>query len=139
MVTLPEELYAPTRFTSMAKQRVAEAVVDMIRRMETTNSRWDRRTENRIPFPYPMFLTPQVTQSGPTESDAMMVIGRDISYSGLRFYHHEPLEFQSATIQLAQDNQSEQQLLLKLKWCRFIHAGWYESGGQLVRLLTECE
>ncbi len=90
----------------------------------------ERRCHTRYPFPCLIHLTP-VDADGAAE-ETVVVVGRDLSESGLGFYHHEPLPYRRVIASLEAPNGRWFAFLMDLTWCRFTKGGWYESGGRFI-------
>lgn len=103
------------------------------------DSQFERRADLRYAFPVAIKITPvdpvTLTQVG----EATFVVGKQISVSGLGFFHREAIPHrcflisvdESATGQLGADAQ----LLMRTKWCRFVGRDLYESGGQFIKIV----
>lgn len=91
----------------------------------------DRRHAARIPYPYPIQLTPVAADGTKSDEQKMVVLGKHLSEQGLDFYHRDPLPFRRV---IASWKVAEQwvELPLDLRWCRFGEHGWYESGGRFL-------
>ena len=93
----------------------------------------ERRRDTRLPYPHLVLLTPvdgdTLVPSGPAQT----VVGKQISETGLCFFHPSPLPFRWVIVELEGLNDNRVRLLLDLDWCRFTRQGWYESGGRFVR------
>jgi hypothetical protein len=93
----------------------------------------ERRRAHRYPFPHLIVLTPVmpdgVTQVGPP----VVAAGKQISETGLGFYHPAPLPFRRVIASLEQGPGNWIGFLMDLHWCRFTRYGWYESGGRFLQ------
>ena len=68
--------------------------------------------------------------------EAFAAIGKDISSSGIGFYHRNPIESKFAIIQNCDAESialSTDGVLTRLVWCRFRQDGIYDSGGEFLR------
>lgn len=92
----------------------------------------DLRTATRNPFPEPIRLTP-VDQGGQAMGNSITTIGRDLSNTGIGFFHTDPITVRHVLIEF--NGMADQGLLTRLVWCRFRKDGWYVSGGHFVKVL----
>jgi hypothetical protein len=99
----------------------------LVRETERRAIRFERREDERQPFPYLVQLIPIPLDAGFNAQERLNVIGHDISRGGFRFYHTQPLPLRRVIVTLPWTN--TEGLLLQLRWCRFLQQGWYESGG----------
>jgi hypothetical protein len=60
----------------------------------------------------------------------------DISRHGIGFSHAEPLPYRLVQITFEPEDKSAPTLVVRLQWCRFRKPGFYESGGQIQRVVT---
>ena len=79
----------------------------------------------------------------PYDPDAREVVGetitapsRNLSLTGLGFYHTEPLAARYGLVQL-HPGSDQPELMIKLIWCRFLKPGWYDNGGRFMRVVTD--
>lgn len=92
----------------------------------------ERRREQRYPYPRLLQLTP-VDESGQPNGLPMTAAGKQISESGLSFFHPEPLAYRRVVVVLERMDGPPVRLLLDVDRCRFTRLGWYESGGRFLR------
>src|SRR5437899_2124192 len=71
----------------------------LIARLHPAVSR-ERRHDDRIAIPALFRLTPLDAADQPIDSQASIVVGKNISRRGLSFYHEKPLPFRRAFIEL---------------------------------------
>lgn len=120
---------------------LGEAIKLMVQQIECHDRRWDRRTEHRQAFPCMFELTPLDPDDFSSIGDATPVIGKDISPGGVHFYHQKTLPYQYMLMSMigptALERGTTPKLIVKLRWCRFLRPGWYDSGGQFVRIATQ--
>ena len=95
--------------------------------------RFERRREDRHSFPHLLDLMPVLEESTFSPDETITVVGRDISRTGLRFYHTNPLPFRQSIVCLPWSRTTG--LLLELRWARFVRNGWYESGGSFLGIV----
>jgi hypothetical protein len=99
----------------------------------------DRRSHRRIPYGRLLALTPVGDDSLTPCGELIYVVGKHLSPAGLDFYHHEPISQRFAVASLESGTEEWLHFLLKITWCRFLRANWYDSGGHFVKeLRTEC-
>src|SRR4029078_7215939 len=96
----------------------------------------ERRHDDRIAIPVLFRLTPLDANRQPIESQAAIVVGKNISRRGISFFHERPTPYRRAIIELAQPGLGSFAAEIDVKWCRFTRPGWYESGGRLLRLVS---
>ena len=87
----------------------------------------------RRPFPEPIRLTP-VDQGLRATGSVMTTIARDLSNTGIGFFHTSPITANHVVIEF--DGMPDRGLLTRLIWCRFRRDGWYVSGGHFAKVLT---
>jgi hypothetical protein len=93
----------------------------------------ERRRDERFPIPVLFRITPLDADRQLIESEAVIVVGKNISRRGFSFYHERPISHRRAIIALAQPGLGIFSAEIDVSWCRFRRPGWYESGGRLVR------
>jgi hypothetical protein len=93
---------------------------------------WERRQENRYPFPYLIHLTPVADDGISPQGTSIAVVGKHLSDRGLGFYHPKPLPYRRMIASL-ESNGHWFGFLVDLRWCRFTRQGWYESGGRFLQ------
>jgi hypothetical protein len=92
----------------------------------------ERRHNQRHPLPVLLRLTP-IGANGQLERDrAAIVLGKDVSRTGLSFFHERPLHYRRAIVSLEHPDFGWFAAELDLNWCRFTKPGWYISGGRLI-------
>ena len=96
-------------------------------------TRLERRSEERFPFPYVMYITPASDPfDGSSAEPAIPIVGKHLSKHGLDFYHRDPLPHRHIIVKAEVARGHLIQLLLDITWCRFIRQGWYSSGGKFL-------
>lgn len=95
----------------------------------------DRRHGNRDPFPYPVHLTPILSDHRPDVEQTITVIGRHLSDQGLDFYHFEPIPFRRAVVSLPTNGKEWVSFLFELFWTRYNCHGWYDNGGRFLAVV----
>lgn len=71
--------------------------------------------------------------------EMIYVAGKNLSPGGIGFFHHQPVPSRSVVISLQHSSQKWCNYLVRISWCRFLHPGWYDSGGQITRMVEWCE
>ena len=111
---------------------LANQVESLLARLNPSVST-ERRRDERFPISVLFCLTPLDADRQPIESEAAIVVGKNISRRGLSFYHERPSAHRRAIVTLAQPGLGNFAAEIDVTWCRFRRPGWYESGGRLVR------
>jgi hypothetical protein len=93
----------------------------------------ERRHHQRLAMPVLFQLTPLDTQGEALAELAITVVGKDLSPRGLSFFHSQPLPYRRAIVSLDHPDLGPFAVEVDIRWCRFARAGWYESGGRLLR------
>jgi hypothetical protein len=92
-----------------------------------------KRHEPRVPYPRLVQLTPlDNNQLQPIEKP-FHVVGKQLATQGFDFYHHEPIPYRYAVLTLDTGTERWIHFLMRINWCRFIKAGWYDSGGKFIK------
>jgi hypothetical protein len=99
----------------------------------------ERRREQRFPFPRLIQLTPVSADCARRLGPSVTAAGKQLSESGLSFFHPEPLAFRWVVASFEKGNGRWIGFLLDVDWCRFTRQGWYESGGKFIRAVAENE
>jgi hypothetical protein len=92
----------------------------------------ERRRQLRYAFAIPVFLTPLGDDGLTPIGEAIMAIGKDLSESGLGFYHVTPLRWRRMIVSLQIDAKGWVAFLIEMKRSRPIRKDWYESGGRFL-------
>ena len=124
---------------ALARNRGGDAVARGVRQALAAVHRSyptpDRRREPRLPYPYPIYLTPLSPADEPLPDQTLVVIGKHLSDHGLDFYHREALRFRRVIVSLDAGDLGWVGLLLELTWCRFTRHGWYDNGGRFLAVV----
>lgn len=96
---------------------------------------FERRREQRFPFPYPIRLTAVTTDGVVPPAESVVVLGKHLNDSGLDFYYKEPLPYRRAIATFERNGREVMHILMELTWCRFGRHGWYENGGRFLQVL----
>ena len=95
----------------------------------------DRRQHHRIPCEIAAFLVQMDDQDQTVRSDPLAVLIANLSKCGIGIVHRHPLPHRLALIEYELASGNLVQLMVRLKWCRFKGADFYESGGQIQSVL----
>ena len=96
----------------------------------------DRRAQERTAYTRLFPLTPvnnaeEMIACGET----IQAAGKNLSPGGIGFFHQEAIPSRYVVISLQQSQDTFSQYLVKISWCRFLHTDWYDSGGQIIRMV----
>ncbi|MCA9238654.1 MAG: hypothetical protein KDA37_00565, partial [Planctomycetales bacterium] len=91
-------------------------------------------------IPYLLRLTPLVSHGreyfSEQAGEAITVVGKDISESGMGFYHDSSLPHRFVRLSLDDPQVGAFEIVLQLVRCRFTKIGWYETAGRIVEVST---
>lgn len=93
----------------------------------------NRRHRQRIPLPFLLELQP-CESSPPAPSEGTVVVGKDLSESGIGFFHQHRIPCQRVRLRLELAGIGPIELIAELLWCHFTRHGWYESGARIVAI-----
>lgn len=96
----------------------------------------DGRSEARCWCDSRARLTPLDEPLAGDGGPAIQISLTDISRHGIGFSHTEPLPYRLVQIAFESDDTSGPTLVVRLQWCRFRKPGFYESGGQIQRVVA---
>jgi hypothetical protein len=122
-----------TASTASPRTTLTRQIEALVKRLHPPVER-ERRNDDRIAIPVLFRLTPLDANHQPIESQAAIVVGKNISRRGISFFHERPTPYRRAIIELAQPGLGSFAVEIDVNWCRFTRPGWYESGGRLIRL-----
>ncbi len=129
----PQNLAPEKLLFGSDEQDVQARVHELLLRMYPPEPAMERRHDRRYPYPHLVRLTPAgasgCTPVGPT----LTVVGKNLSERGLGFFHTQPLPDRRMIVSFDAGNGRWLGLLVDITWCRFITAGWYESGGRFLQ------
>jgi hypothetical protein len=102
----------------------------------------NRRDSHRIPCEIMAVLLPvdsvdQDEREQLDRTDPLAVLIANLSKCGVGLVHRQPLPHRLVQIEYELASGTLARLLVRLKWCRFKGTNFYESGGQILRLLHE--
>ncbi len=132
-----EELGLPP-YSPGSSLRAAE-LVDEFRKLRQALQRpvkYERRNYGRIPLPLLLRVTPLDQTGQRLDELAITVVGKDISPSGICFFHEQPLPHRRAIVAFEHPDVGTFTMEIDLGWCQFTGGGWYVSGGRLLRSLV---
>lgn len=115
---------------------IRSRVHELLLRMYPPGPPTERRQDRRYPYPHLVRLTPADQLGNPQPDKTIVVAGKNLSERGLGFFHQQPLEERRMIVSLDAGNGRWLGLLIDITWCRFITAGWYESGGRFLRAVA---
>ena len=96
----------------------------------------ERRTHDRIAYTQMFPVTPvDNINDMEVSGETIFAAGKNLSPNGVGFFHQEPIPSRYVVISLRRSSEESTQYLVKLLWCRFLHPGWYDSGGQIIRMV----
>lgn len=93
----------------------------------------NRRHGQRIPLPFLLELEPCET-SLLAPSEGTVVVGKDLSESGIGFFHQNRIPCQRVRLRLELAGIGPLELICEMLWCHFTRHGWYESGARIVAI-----
>ena len=94
------------------------------------------RVSHRIAYHRPMLVTPLDDRTAQPVGEPMMVAARDISLAGVSFVHRDPLSCRAVVCTFEpHEEDSSESVIVRLTWCRFTRHGYYQSGGNFVRIV----
>jgi hypothetical protein len=96
----------------------------------------ERRRQIRYPFPQPVYLTLVNADGTAPEGEPIVAAGKDLSESGIAFFHAKPLPSQQMIVSLQVAHGRWMAFVIQLTRSRAIRQGWHESGGRFVRSVT---
>jgi len=97
---------------------------------------FERRSYGRLPLPLLLRLTPLDQTGQRLDELTTIVVGKDISPSGISFFHEQPLPHRRAIVTFEHPDVGTFTMEIDLGWCQFTGTGWYVSGGRLLRSLA---
>ena len=117
-------------------ERIRARVNFLVQRVSQGWAGVERREDRRVPFPYPIHLTPCDRVGILTGEPTHVVLGRHLAERGLDFYHRRPLPHRHVIASFACGEGSWLSLLLELRRTCFDQAGWYRTGGRFLRAVS---
>ena len=76
-------------------------------------------------------------QDQTVRADRLAVLVANLSKCGVGIVHRHPVPHRLAMIEYELASGTLVRLMVRLKWCRFKGADFYESGGQILRVLQD--
>jgi hypothetical protein len=98
--------------------------------------KFERRGYGRLPLPLLLRVTPLDQTGQRLDELTTTVVGKDISPSGISFFHEQPLPHRRAIVSFEHPDVGTFTMEIDLSWCQFTGTGWYVSGGRLLRSLA---
>lgn len=135
---LPMELIPPSRgFDTTRRLPNLRTRVEHILRKSRRSPSLERRTMSRWPLPVLLELRPLAREVPEALAIELVVVGKDLSESGIGFFHDRPIPYRRGVVTFHPGDGAPLAVEVDLSWCRFTRMGWYESGGRLIRVVDE--
>lgn len=115
-----------------------QELIDEFRKLRQALQRpvkFERRSYGRIPLPLLLRVTPLDQTRQRLDKLTSVVVGKDISPTGISFFHEQPLPHRRAIVAFEHPDVGTFTMEIDLGWCQFTGSGWYVSGGRLIRSL----
>jgi len=116
---------------------ISELASQVAWRSQFPRSGDDRRGQHRSPSARLVRLTPLAENMVTPSASSIFVVEKSLAMLGFDFYHHEPITHRYVAVSFEHGSQQSTHFALKLSWCRFLHPGWYDSGGRFIRVLDD--
>ena len=114
------------------------SLVDGLVRARKDRPANERRAHVRHPYAKLMSLIPVNKATLESVGEPISVVSKEFSAGGIGFFHHEVIPYRFALVPVELEGLSTRTwLLTKMRWCRFLEPGWYESGGQFVKTIVD--
>jgi len=126
------EFGLPVPASLLAPNSVRRHVWDLLSGLYPRGQLQERRFEQRFPYPHLLYLTPVDEEGLRPLGQRIVVVGKDLSESGLSFFHQQPLADRRMIASLESRGLEWVSFLVDLSWCRFTRQGWYFSGGRFL-------
>ena len=132
-----ESAQAGTAPTAVAQDNlIRDRVEYLLQTSEMQRQHDDRRGDRRVPFPYPIYITPIGKNDSPDLGETFVVLGKHLAERGLDFYHQEPLPYRKVIVSFDQGAGRWLAFEMVLTWCRFSRHGWYDTGGKFTQIVA---
>jgi hypothetical protein len=115
---------------------VRRQVRDLLVKLRAPYQGVERRLTQRYAYPHLLYLTPVADDGVTPVGESVVVVGKQLSETGLCFYHQRPLAPRQMIASLEGANRQWVGFLLDISWCRFTAHGWYDSGGQFLEAVA---
>ncbi len=115
-----------------------KAIERLIMNLDVNPGGVEHRCERRFHYPRLLVVEP-LDDLGQVVGDRLTVVGKQLSLSGLSFFHPESIPYRWVAAELEGQGAQSVRLLMDLTWCRFTPHGWYESGGKILAALNPVE
>jgi hypothetical protein len=122
----------PIQTTVLTPNSVRQQVWNLLAGLYPRGHLMERRFEQRFPYPHLLYLTPLAEDGVSPQGESIVVVGKDLSESGLSFFHPRPLADRRMIASLEMNGSKWVSFLIDLNWCRFTQQGWYFSGGRFL-------
>ena len=93
----------------------------------------ERRRQLRYPFPHPIYLTAIGADGITAEGEPIVAVGKDLSETGLGFFHAAPLPSTRMIVSLQTDNKRWLAFIIEIIRSQSIRQGWHEAAGRFVQ------
>jgi len=110
-------------------------LVEGLLRASSAGPQLEQRAHIRHPYSKVITLTPVTKATFESVGDPVSVVSKEISAGGIGFFHQQVIPHRFVLMPIEMDGVTW--LLTRLRWCRFLQPGWYESGGQFVRTVVD--
>jgi hypothetical protein len=120
----------------VSEEPVRQQIWQILAGLYPRGNRVERRSDQRFPYPYLVYLTPVAADGLTPGGESVIVIGKHLSERGLGFYHQKPLSDRRMIASLELQKSRWAGFLIDLTWCRFTQHGWYDSGGRFLQAVA---
>jgi hypothetical protein len=93
----------------------------------------ERRLRPRYSICCKMLLTPIDQNEIPLDDESRIIVGKDLSMSGISFSHEFPISSQCVVIWLSHPEVGQFNVEAEIAWTRRTATGLFESGCRLIR------
>ena len=137
-MTIPLQEYSGKRSSSISSSPldIENSILGVIQFATQPNVFLERRAHERVAYTQLFPITPI---DNPDEmqvcGETVFVAGKNLSPCGIGFFHQNPIPSRYVVVSLQHAKDGSSHYLVKISWCRFLHPGWYDSGGQIMRMV----
>ncbi len=125
----------PNTVEANQRDSLSRQVQGLIDEAHSTPTVDERRGRDRFPIPYTFRLIPLDPDGKLLTDETTVVVGKDISLSGVAFSHDHELRCRRAIISLDHPMVGRFAVEAEIVWTRPTPIGLYESGCRLVRTI----
>ena len=125
----------PNAVEANQRDSLSRQVQGLIDEAHSTPTVDERRVRDRFPIPYTFRLIPLDPDGKLLTDETTVVVGKDISLSGVAFSHDHELRCRRAIISLDHPMVGRFAVEAEIVWTRPTPIGLYESGCRLVRTI----